>query len=110
MNRDMIKTVESIKGKGIIPNAYDLTSTEAQTIYTMFQSDPYEAICTLFDYGFVLGSRAQKAGKLQQKVRPVSEEKAAYIERINREMLKCSDLGLLDLVYKLLAKSENTVK
>lgn len=64
MKRNMIKTVEKIRGKGIIPNAYDLDSEEMQTIYKMFASgDIYEAISTAFDYGFILGARAEKSGK-----------------------------------------------
>ena len=65
--RDMMKTVESIKGKGYIPDAYDLVAGEMDTIYKMFQYDPFDAISTSFDYGFVLGARAQKAGRLQKK-------------------------------------------
>ena len=67
MKRDMMKTVETIKGKNLIPTAYDLDSTEMKAIYEMFQSDPYGAIGTAFDYGFVLGARAQKAGKFHVK-------------------------------------------
>lgn len=68
MKRDMMKTVETIKGKDLIPTAYDLDSNEMKTIYEMFQSgDPFDAISTAFDYGFVLGARAQKAGKFQVK-------------------------------------------
>ncbi len=68
MKRDMLKTVETIKGKNLIPTAYDLDSSEMKTLYEMFQSgDPFDAICTAFDYGFILGARAQKAGKFQSK-------------------------------------------
>ena len=68
MKRDMMKTVETVKGKGIIPTAYDLDSSEMKTIYEMFLSgDPFDAISTAFDYGFVLGARAQSAGKFQAK-------------------------------------------
>lgn len=67
MSRDMMKTVETIKGKNIIPDAYDLNSEEMKTIYNLFHADPYDAICTLFDYGFVLGARAQKKGRFNVK-------------------------------------------
>ena len=68
MKRDMMKTVDTIKGKDLIPTAYDMDSTEMKAIYEMFKSgDPYDAICTAFDYGFVLGARAQKTGKFQVK-------------------------------------------
>ena len=68
MKRDMMKTVETIQGKGLIPTAYDLDSSEMKTIYEMFLSDdPFDAISTAFDYGFVLGARAQKAGKFHVK-------------------------------------------
>ena len=107
MTRNMLKTVDSIKGKGIIPDRYDLTAPEMQTLYDMFHRDPFEAISTTFDYGFVLGARAQKAGKLD---RSASNEKMAYVELINKAMKECNDISTLDLVWKILTKSECTTK
>ena len=106
MKRDMMKTAESVN----IPSAYDMTTDEMSLICEMFGTNPFDALSTTFCYGFALGIRAQKAGKLQLKTKPFSEERAAYIEQINRAMDSCNDLGLLDLVYKLLVKSENTAK
>ena len=63
-----MKTVDTIKGKDLIPTAYDMDITEMNAIYEMFLSgDPFDAISTVFDYGFVLGARAQKAGKFRAK-------------------------------------------
>lgn len=67
MNRDMTKTVATIKGKNLIPTAYDLTYNEIQALHDKFLSDPFDAISTAFDYGFILGARAQKTGKFNAK-------------------------------------------
>lgn len=32
--------------------------------------------------------------------------KEAYIEQITKALLRCNDISLLDLIYKLLIKSE----
>lgn len=65
MKRDMMKTVE--KAKGHIPAAYDMTLEEMQKLHEMLHSDPddgeFDAFSAAFCYGFVLGARAEKAGK-----------------------------------------------
>lgn len=68
MKRDMMKTVETVKGKKLIPRDYSMNADELMTICEMFQSGkPFDAITIAFDYGFVLGARAQKAGKFHAK-------------------------------------------
>jgi hypothetical protein len=59
-NRCSIWPVEVISRSGV--------RSEMKAIYEMFLSgDPFDAISTVFDYGFVLGARAQKAGKFRAK-------------------------------------------
>lgn len=36
----------------------------------------------------------------------MQEEKKAYIAEINELLERCEDIGLLDLIYKILWKSE----
>lgn len=70
MKRDMMKTVESIKGKNLIPDHYDITLHELKTLHEMAQADldgELDALSTAFNYGFILGARAQKAGKFHVK-------------------------------------------
>ena len=71
MKRDMMKTVESIKGKGAIPDCYDITAPEILELYQILDNNSrdgkWDALTTAFDYGFILGARAQKAGKFNVK-------------------------------------------
>ena len=70
MNRNMVQTVETIREKGLIPDRYDITISEINTLHEMAQTDldgELDALYTAFNYGFILGARAQKAGKFQVK-------------------------------------------
>ena len=67
MKRDMMKTVE--RAKGTIPYNYELTFGELRDLYSVLMDESrdsrWDALTTAFDYGFVLGARAQKAGKFR---------------------------------------------
>ena len=66
--RDMISTAEAVRGE--IPDRYDLTVPEINTLHSMIHTDldgELDALTIAFKYGFVLGARAQKAGKFQAK-------------------------------------------
>ena len=69
MKRDMMKTVEKVKGT--IPYNYELTLGELHDLYSVLMDENrdgrWDALTTAFDYGFVLGARAQKAGKFHVK-------------------------------------------
>ena len=69
MKRDMIST--AAKAKNTIPEHYDITVGELQELYSILKDDTrdgeWDALTTAFDYGFILGARAQKAGKFQAK-------------------------------------------
>ena len=65
--RDMKKTAEKVEGKDIIPWHYQLTLGEINDAFDMIhksQEDEFNAIMTLFYYGFILGNRATRAGKV----------------------------------------------
>lgn len=65
MKRNMMKTVEKVKGN--IPTMYDMDSSEMDELYRILKegsSDAiFNALSIAFDYGFMLGARAQKSGK-----------------------------------------------
>ena len=66
MTRNMVATAN--KAKGSIPTPYDITYSELQELFVMLgKGDIFDAFTTAFDYGFMLGARAQKAGKFQAK-------------------------------------------
>ena len=115
MNRNMIKTVNVIKEKGMIPGNYDITAPELRTLIAMARSDPdgeFNALSTAFDYGFILGARAQKAGKLKASTtkNSMSDEKRFYVDHIDSAIKECNDIELLDLVWRLLVKSDFSAK
>lgn len=115
MNRDMIKTVNTIKGKGMIPDHYDITVPELNALHAMVHTGSdgeYNALTTAFDYGFILGARAQKAGELQvsSTKNSMSDEKRFYVDHIDSAIKECNDIELLDLVWKLLVKSNFSAK
>ena len=114
MNRNMMQTVETIKGKNFIPDHYDITVPEINTLHAMVHSGldgELDALTTAFGYGFILGARAQKAGKLQsKKVSTMSEGKKAYLDMITRAVHECNDISTLDLAWKILATSETSAK
>lgn len=69
MARNMMKTIEQTKGS--IPDHYDIVAPEIQELYSTINTGgadgKWDAITTAFRYGFVLGARAQKAGKFKVK-------------------------------------------
>ena len=105
MKRNMIAT--AAKAKKSIPERYDITVGELQELYSILADESrdgrWDALTTAFEYGFVLGARAQKAGKLQKRTTTHTSKKQTYIEMINRAAKECTDLDTLDLVYKILA-------
>ena len=106
MKRNIITT--AAKAKNSIPEHYDITVGELQELYSILADESrdgrLDALTTAFEYGFVLGARAQKAGKLQKKAPTLSNEQQAYIEMITRAAKECSNVDTLDLVYKMLIK------
>lgn len=72
MKRNMKQTVEKIKGKNIIPAHYDMDGEEMSELFNMIVSQDndaiFNALSMAFDYGFVLGARAQEAGKLPHNI------------------------------------------
>lgn len=66
MKRDMIKTAEQIKGK--VPAQYDMTVLEFQQLHEMLQKDEFKALSMAFEYGFVLGTRAERANRYNLSV------------------------------------------
>ena len=67
MKRDMMDTVKKVMGQDIIPSRYDLDADEMTTLMRMVlnQKKLAEAIEVAFDYGFVLGSRAARSGRIK---------------------------------------------
>lgn len=69
MKRDMIST--AAKAKNAIPDHYQLTVPELCELFSILGDDTrdgrWDALTTAFDYGFILGARAQKAGKFNAK-------------------------------------------
>lgn len=66
--RDMMKTVEGVKYPSI-PDRYAMNMSEWLELLNMCNDGKApEAIHAAFTYGFVLGSRAQKAGKVTKKL------------------------------------------
>ena len=69
MKRNMIQTADLVKGH--IPVRYDITSDEFQQLHEILHSGSdgeFDALATAFRYGFVLGARAEKAGKNEIRV------------------------------------------
>ena len=65
MKRNMIQTADLVKGH--IPDRYDLTAEDLQKLHEILHSgsrdSEFDALATAFRYGYVLGARAEKAGK-----------------------------------------------
>lgn len=59
----------SEKARGNIPSAYDINSEELLRLKDMICSGDkdqmFEAVCMAFNYGFVCGCRATRAGKVK---------------------------------------------
>ena len=67
MKRDMLKTVEKVKGH--IPDVYDMTIEEMRMLHDILNNGTkdgeFDAFSTAFCYGFALGARAEKSGKYE---------------------------------------------
>lgn len=67
MARNMIKTVDKVKGS--IPDVYDLTIVDLQELHEILHDSSrdreWDALCTAFRYGFALGARAERSGKYE---------------------------------------------
>lgn len=68
MKRDMMKTVKKVLGQDIIPSQYDLDVEEMTTLLRigLDQHKLVDVIEIAFDYGFVLGSRAARSGRIRK--------------------------------------------
>ena len=70
MKRDMMKTVEKVKGH--IPVNYDMTTVELQKLYEILHNNSadgeFDAFSTAFCYGYALGARAERAGKNEIRI------------------------------------------
>lgn len=72
----MVKTVEHFNETGELPAAYDLCAGEFDTLLHMMTAPNgrfefngvYNAISTAFNYGFVLGARAQRNGAIKKRL------------------------------------------
>ena len=60
--RDIFSTANKAAGK--IPDQYDITADDIMDICYTFP--PADAVITAFRAGFVLGARAQKAGRYKE--------------------------------------------
>ena len=65
MKRNMMKTVEKVKGN--IPTMYDIDSSEINELCKILKAGSsdaiFNALSIAFEYGFILGARAHKSGK-----------------------------------------------
>ena len=70
MKRNMVQTADKVKHH--IPERYDLTIEELQELRTIMHGGSceceFDALITAFRYGYVLGVRAEKAGKNEIRV------------------------------------------
>ena len=70
MKRNMMKTVEKVKGR--IPDVYDMTLEEMQELHEILNNGTrdceFDAFSAAFCYGFALGARAEKSGKYEIRV------------------------------------------
>lgn len=60
--RDIFRLAEKAAGK--VPDRYDISAEEVRDIY--YSMTRLDSIITAFRAGFVLGARAQKAGKFNE--------------------------------------------
>ena len=58
-NRNMIETVE--KAKNVIREEHDLTVKEIETLLNMAKKSQFDAVCTAFLYGYMMGKEAAEA-------------------------------------------------
>lgn len=63
----LLRTAE--KASHAIPMQYQLTTSDFDVLYDMVKSDqfhdPFYAICRTFEYGFVMGNRATRRGRVK---------------------------------------------
>ena len=63
----LLRTAE--KASHAIPMQYQLTTSDFYVLYDMVKSDqfhdPFYAICRTFEYGFVMGNRATRRGRVK---------------------------------------------
>lgn len=63
----LLRTAE--KASHAIPMQYQLTASDFYVLYDMVKSDqfhdPFYAICRTFEYGFVMGNRATRRGRVK---------------------------------------------
>ncbi len=65
--RNMKATTERVHGR--IAEHYDMSGSDVVELCEIAQKDVYEAITRAFEYGYVLGHRATKAGKYSENSR-----------------------------------------
>ena len=67
MNRNMEKLSES--ARKVIPAEYDINSEELTRLRNMIYSGDkdkvFDAVCIAFNFGFVMGNRATRRGKVK---------------------------------------------
>ena len=64
--RDMVKTAEEV-GFNTIPTAYQMNVEELRHLYEMIKMGKvFEAFSMAFDYGFVMGNRATRKGRVKR--------------------------------------------
>ena len=68
MKRNMMEVVSKVIGQNVIPVGYDLDLDEISALMRMaiMEGKASEAIEIAFDYGFVLGSRAARSGRIRK--------------------------------------------
>ena len=77
--RDIFSTANKAAGK--IPDQYDMTGEDIINICCSFP--PADAVITAFRAGFVLGARAQKAGRFKEARRPAADPAEGMKEAIS---------------------------
>ena len=62
--RDLEKTAARVMYR--VPSGYDLTHADLTQLHDMAEHNFFEAICTAFNFGYVMGHRATEAGKYEE--------------------------------------------
>jgi len=59
-----------IAQRAVIPTRYQLTTHDLDDLYiiTKRDRDPFNAFCFAFDYGFVMGHRATRRGRVKKQL------------------------------------------
>ena len=63
-NRNLIKTADKVTNR--VANGYGLKAVEAMQLMQLAADQPYYAVQIAFQYGYVMGGRAAKAGKYSE--------------------------------------------